>query len=71
MAAFGASAAATARISVLAILLAVGLGEVDGIFGSARQAIQITAIAIGGALATALASVRERLQDAERAAAGR
>ena len=70
VAAFGASAADTARISVLAILVAVGLGEVDDIFGTARHAIQITAISIGGALATALASVRARLQDAERAARG-
>ena len=67
VAAFGASPAATARISVLAILLAVGLGKPSTASSArARQAIQVTAIAIGGALATALASVRERLQDAER-----
>jgi PAS domain S-box-containing protein len=59
---------ATARISALAIAIAVAFGAVDGIFGSARHAIQIVAIAIGGGLAAALASVRERLQAAEQAA---
>jgi PAS domain S-box-containing protein len=68
LAALGASRVETARISVLAIALAVALGGFDDIFGSLRHAVLIVSIATGGGLATALTSVRERLQAAEETA---
>lgn len=59
---------AVVGVSVYAIVLALGLGLVDGIFGTARHLVAVVAVAGAAALATAIASTRERLESERRRA---
>ena len=66
LASIGAGAGGTLLLGLLAITLAVGVGEENGILGEADHLLRIAILAVGSGLAALAAQGRDRALDTER-----